>query len=144
MGRTWFVASVIYGAVVGAIIWQAFPRIESTPYEASQLRRLSDRSLEILAGRIQSPATQADPKWKDTPIFLEMPNGYRFEVLGNTPNEQSQEVPKDYVKVLASIVKEKRLAAIQSALLVRLVPCLVTFSLGWLFDWVYRGFGKRA
>jgi hypothetical protein len=138
--RLWIVAATVYGAVVLAITWQSFPRIEEIPYHVSQLKSLSDRSLEILAGHTQPSVAKNDPKWKSAPIVLEMANRATFEVPGNTPDEQSQEIAKDYVRVLNSIVQEKRLAAIQTAVIWWLIPCIFVLALGWAIGWTYRGF----
>lgn len=138
--RLWIVATIVHGAIVLAITWKSFPGIEDIPYHASQLKSLSNRSLEILAGHTQSSVGGNDPKWKSDPIVLEMANGATFEVPGNTPNEQSQEVAKDYVRVLNSILNAKRLAAIQTAVIWWLVPCTSILALGWAIGWTYRGF----
>ena len=142
--RLWIAVTAIYGAVVGAFTWQTLPRVENTPYDANHLRRMSDRSLEILAGQTRSPQIQDNPKWKDAPIILEMPNGHSFEVHGNTPNEQFQDIAKDYVKVLGSVVDEKRTVTIQHAFLLWLIPCLIVLTLGWGVGCVCRGFKQRT
>ncbi len=131
-------ASTVYGAVVLAITWQSFPRIEEIPYHISQLKSLSDRSLEILAGHTQPSV--AKNEWESAPIVLEMANRATFTVPGNTPDEQSQEIAKDYVRVLNSIVQEKRLAAIQTAVIWWLIPCISVLALAWAIGWTYRGF----
>lgn len=133
-------AAIVYGSVILAIAWQSFPRIEDIPYHVSQLKSLSNRSLEILAGHTQPSVAENDPKWKSDPIVLEMANRATFEVPGTTPDEQSQELAKDYVRVLNSILQEKRLAAIKTAVIWWLVPCISVLALGWAIGWTYRGF----
>lgn len=141
--RLWIVASVIYGAIIAVITWNSFPSVESISYETSHLKRLSDRTLQILGGRVQPPIPADTPNWaRDPPIILEMPNGHTFEVLGNTTPEQSKEVAKDYVGVLNSIANERRVSALQYAFLAWMVPCLLVLALGWAVSWIYRGFRR--
>ena len=138
--RLWIVATTVYGAAVIAITWQSFPKIEDIQYHVGHLERLSDWSLEILAGHAQPSVAKNDPNWKNAPIVLEMENRTTSEVHGNTSKDQSQEVSKDYARVLNSIVQEKRLAAIQKAVIWWLAPCISILALGWAIGWTYRGF----
>ncbi len=138
--RLWIVATATYGAIVLALTLQFVPGVEDIPYDAGQLKHLSDRSLEILAGHTQPQSPKMDSKGKAAPIVLEMPNRATFEVLGNTPNEQSNEVAKDYVRVLNSIVQEKRGVAIRRAVIWWFVPSISVLALGWAVGWVHRGF----
>ena len=140
--RLWIVASVVYGAIIAVFTWNSYPRVGSISYEASHLKLLSDRTLLILGGRVQPPIPADTPKWAHGPIILEMPNGHKFEVLGNTTPEQSKEVAKDYVGVLNSIANEQRISALQYAFLAWAVPCLLVLALGWAVIWIYRGFRR--
>jgi len=142
--RLWIVASVIYGAIVAVFTWNSYPRVESISYEASHLKLLSDRTLLILGGRVQPPIPADTPKWGRDPIILEMPNGHKFEVLGNTTPDQSKEVAKDYVGVLSSIANERRISALHYAFLAWAVPCLLVLALGWAVSWIYRGFRRTG
>jgi hypothetical protein len=142
--RLWIVASVIYGAMIVVFTWHSYPHVESISYEASHLKRLSDRTLLILGGRVQPSIAADTPMWARAPIILEMPNGHRFEVIGNTTPEQSKEVAKDYVDVLNSIANERRISALKDAFLAWTVPCLLILALGWAVGWIQRGFGHGA
>lgn len=142
--RLWIVASVIYGAIIVVFTWEQFPNVTDTPWEDSHIRLLSDKTLEILGGHAQSPFSADTPKWKRAPIILEMPNGHTFEVHGNTTSAQAQEVAKDYVGVLNSIVKERRLSAVLHAFLAWVIPCLVILALGGAVHWIYRGFRQGS
>lgn len=140
--RLWIVVSVIYGAIIVVFTWDSYPHVESISYDASHLKRLSDRTLLILAGRVQPPMPSDTPKWAHGSIILEMPNGHTFEVLGNTTPEQSKEVAKDYVGVLNSIANERRISALQSAFFSWAVTCLLVLVIGFAVSWIYRGFRR--
>ena len=84
------------------------------------------------------------PNWVRDPIILEMPNGHRFEVLGNTTSDQSQEVAKDYVRVLNSLANDRRMSAMRTSFLAWVVPCLMVLVLGWAVGWIYRGFRRGS
>ena len=152
--RLWIVASVIYGAIVAVFNWNSYPRVESISYEASHLKLLSDRTLQILAGRLQAqippppPGFVIDqssipkPGWAGDPIILEMPNGQEFKVPANTSTEQSKEVAEDYVRVLYLRANERRISALLHAFLAWAVPCLLVLALGWAVSWIYRGFRR--
>ena len=142
--RLWIVASVTYGAIVAVFTWSTFPSVETISYEESHLKLLSDRTLLILGGRVQPPIPADTPNWARAPIVLEMPNGHRFEVLGNTTSDQSKEVAKGYVHVLNSIAKERRLSALRTAFLTWAIPCLLALTLAWAVGWVYRGFRRGS
>ncbi len=140
--RLWIVGFAIYGVIISIFIWNSYPSVENISYDASHLKLLSDRTLLILIGRVQPPMPADTEKWARAPIALEMPNGHKFEVLGNTTPEQSKEVAKDYVGVLHSIAAERRIAALQYAILAWLVPCLLVLALGWAVSWIYQGFWR--
>lgn len=142
--RLWIVASVIYGAIVVVFTWNTFPRMENISYEKDHLKSLSDRTLQILGGHVQPQAPSDTPQWARSPIILEMPNGHTFEVLGNTTPEQTQEVAKDYVRVLNSITSERRLSALFYAFLAWVFPCLVILAVGAAMHWIYQGFRRSG
>lgn len=138
--RLWLVTSLAYGLAVAAYTWETLPTISATRYEDAHLKHLSDRTLEILAGRVQAsnkPATQAS---ENAPLILEMANGAEFTVPSNTTKEQAQEVAKDYTQVVQRIVNEARIENIQKAMLIWLLPCLGVLALGLAIRWIYQGF----
>jgi hypothetical protein len=142
--RLWIAAFVIYGAVIAVFTWNFYPRIEGISYEPSHLKRLSDRTLQILGGHIQPPIPTDRPGFHPDPITLEMPNGHTFEVLGNTTVEQSTEVAKDYVSVLNSIANERRISTLQRSFLTWAIPSILVLALFGVARWVYRGFGSTS
>jgi hypothetical protein len=138
--RLWIVTTTVYAAAVAAFVGYSFPRVEGLLFEEGHIKLLSTRSREILAGRTQPASTLADPEWKRAPFIFEMPNGHRFEVPGNTPIEQAEELARDYMAVLLSLTKQRRNEALGSALLIWIVPSLLLLAAGWGIGWVYRGF----
>ena len=138
--RLWVVGCIVYGAIVVDITVAEFPKVEGIAHNESYIKRLSDQSLLILAGRVQ-PAFPADaPAWARAPIVLEMPNGYTMQAPGNTTQEQAKEVVKDYAGVLQTMANEQRLSAIAKGLILWLVPCFVVLAMGLAVRWIYRGF----
>ncbi|MBU6199778.1 MAG: hypothetical protein KGP08_08995, partial [Xanthomonadaceae bacterium] len=120
---------MIYAVLVASVTWQSLPQPSDIPYEKDQLKLLSTRSLEILAGRTPAPSTSPSPQ--SSPLVFEMPNGHKFEAPAGTPVEQAQEVAQDYMLVLQSQVKERRTGAIKTAFIVWLVPVLGVLAIGW-------------
>lgn len=120
--RFWIVVSVIYGAIVVVFTWDSYPHVERISHDEAHLKRLSDRTLLILGGRVQPRIPSDTPKWVRDPIILEMPNGHIFEVRGTTTPKQSKQVAKDYVGVLNSIANERRISALQYAFFAWVVP----------------------
>ena len=102
--------------------------------EVSEAKRLAS---EILARRKQP--------WSGDPIVLEMPNGHRFEVAGNTEKHDSELVAQEYVRVLRSELDGRRREILVNAILAWLVPVLAACLLGMVSRWVYAGFiaGKK-
>ena len=100
--------------------------------------------MQIFAGHLQPPAPANTPEWARNPIILEMPNGHTFEVPGNTTPEQSQEVAKDYFRVLNSIVIERRLSLVLNALFAWAIPCIAILALSSAGRWIYRGFRRSG
>jgi hypothetical protein len=141
--RLWIVLALTYGLIVAVFTLSTFPTVESIPYDQSHLKLLSDRTLLILAGRVQPPLPDG-PAWNRDPIILEMPNHHTFEVFGSTTSEQSQEIAKDYIRVLNSIARERRIGSLKTALLAWVLPCLLILVLGWAVGWIYRGFKRNS
>lgn len=143
--RLWIVASATYGASVAVFTWSTFPAgVETISYQESHLKLLSDRALLILGGRVQPSIPADSPKWARAPIVLEMPNGHRFEVVGNTTSGQTKEFAKDYLRLLNSILAQRRLSAVQTAFLAWVIPCLLALVLAWAAAWIYRGFKQGS
>lgn len=137
--RLWFSISFLYGLAIIFIAVVNLPKIENIPYDASHLKLLHDSTLEIIAGKEIRPVGL--PEWAK-PLLkeLEMPNGAKITVPVNTNEKQSQQVTKDYINVLKKIAAEKKLSAIIQYFLGWFIPCLSTLLLGFLSQWIYRGF----
>ena len=136
--------TVIYGVILAGVTWQSIPKVENLPFENGHLKLLSDRTLELLSGKLQPKRSESEPDWKKAPLVLEMPNGYKFEVQGNTTKDQAQEIARDYAQALKSTLQEKQIEAIKSATLWWLTSCLSLLVLGWTIGWVCRGFKQRS
>jgi hypothetical protein len=140
--RIWIVGSVLYGAVVALTSWPDAPRADTIMWDDSQLTRVSDRTLDILAGKVQ-PAFAADaPEWARAPRVLELPNGQTLNVPGNTTDEQIQEVTKDLARVRKSIANERHNGALRRILILWIAPCAIALILGWSITWIRRGFKR--
>lgn len=137
--RLWFSTSFIYGLAILFIAVGSLPKIENIPYDVSQLKLLHDSTMEIIAGKENRPAGL--PEWAK-PLLkeLEMPNGAKITVPVNASEKQSQQVIEDYINVLKKIASEKKLSTIIMYFFVWFIPCLSALLIGFLFQWIYRGF----
>lgn len=141
--RLWIVGAVIYGAGVIVAQWHDLTiSVSGIAYERHHIEKLSDRSLEILAGKTQLDPEGPSSKYQKDPIIVNMPNGAKFDFPGKTSKEQLDEVTKDYTAVLESLARESRAAAVVHAVYIWLVPSLAFLGLGLAIRWIYRGFKK--
>lgn len=164
--RLWIVLTAIYGCAVAAFTWLTWPDVSSIPHDPAFLKQMSPDATLVLerpktlpeleralveADRAKNPefARKLDqqivrlregPKWQQSPIVLQMPNGHEFQVAGDTPNDLATLVGKEYVRVLQSVVSEKRFKAIGTAVLVWLIPAAIACALGLAVAWIIRGF----
>ena len=164
--RLWSVLAVIYGCLIAAYTWTTWPEASRTSHDPRFLKQMSPEALAVInrpkslteieqafvaaddAGAIETARKLAQdirrlrerPEWERAPIVLEMPNGYEFQVAGDTKPEQSSLVGRDYVSVLQSVSAEKRIAALGAAVLLWLLPSVAVCVLGLAVAWILRGF----
>ena|SRR5437870_41454 len=169
--RLWIVLAVIYGGLVASYTWLSWPEVSNVSHDPGFLKQMSPEALAVLdrhktlaeleqafiaadrAGATENARKLAQeivrrrerPVWEQAPMVLEMPNGYEFQVAGDTKPEQTKLVGRDYVRVLQSVASEMRIAALSNALLWWLVPSILVCALGLAVAWVFRGFtvGRR-
>lgn len=141
--RLWIVGAVIYAAAIIVVQWHDLTiSMTGIAYKHDHIERLSDHSLEILAGKTQPDHEGSSSQYQKDQIIITMPNGTKFNFPGKTPREQLDEVTKDYTAVLESLASESRATAIVRAFYVWLAPSLACLAFGWAVRWIYRGFKK--
>lgn len=130
--RLWIVLAVIYGGLIAAYTWLSWPVVSHVSHAPGFLKRMSPEALAV----VNRPKTLLVPR------VLSMPNGYEIEVRGDTKLDEINLVGLDYVRVLRSVVSERRIAALRNALLIWLVPSILVCVLGFAVAWVFRGFKR--
>jgi hypothetical protein len=166
--RLWIVLTMVYGGLVATYTGLSWPEVSHISHDPSFLKQMSPEALAI----INRPKTLTDleqafvaadrasatenarklaqevrrqqelPEWERAPLVLSMPNGYEFQVAGDTKSDQANLVGRDYVRVLQSTASERRVTDVVRALFIWLVPSAILCALGSAVGWVFRGFKK--
>ena len=168
--RLWIVLSVIYAGLVvvytagrwpdlsqvshhPAFIFQMTPQAQIVINRPKSLAELEQALIEAdrngdtqnardFAMRIQE--IRKNDNWEDAPRLLEMPNGHRFEVAGDTKPEQATMVIQEYTRVLQLSARDDKVAASLKGFLTWLLPSLLICALGFSGAWIRRGFAENG
>ena len=165
--RLWIALSALYAIVLSVIAVISWTEVDAISHHPSFTYRMS-QSAQAVVGRATSKTMQeleqgllaADKRgdvseakklaneiltrrkepWSAAPLVLEMPNGHKFEVAGNTSPADVDLVGLEYVNVLKAELKDRHKKELLDTFLLWLVPVLAACLLGVTARWVYTGF----
>jgi hypothetical protein len=163
----WIAASLVYAVGIIANTAFSWPDVDGISHHPSFIYRMPEQAQAVLkkvgpktlpelektlvAADKQGNATEAKrlaneilirrkEPWSGDPLILEMPNGHKIEVAGDTQTQDSDLVGKEYVHVLNAELDNHRMTVLRNAFLAWVAPVLLLCLLGLVSRWVYGGF----
>jgi hypothetical protein len=136
--RLWIAVSVLYAIAVYWGAYVSWPLPEKISHHPAFDYQFSPGARSVL----DRPNKPGAGGWESAPIVVEVANGHRFSLAGDTSKESMELVVDEYQHILEGETRNQRVNTLWKAFFVWLLPVVALCLLALTVRWVRAGFKR--